>query len=112
MQTQKMRKFDELIRKELSLIINQLLPGSFASITAVSVSKDKSFAKVWVASPIDSEINLIKLKELEPELKTSLAKSIVARRIPGLLFVLDKTEAEAQKIEKLIHNIKAENENR
>lgn len=105
-----MRKFNELIRKQLSLIMNDILPESFISVTAVHVSKDKSFAKIWISSASQIETNLKRLQNLEPMIKTRLAKEIVARKIPKLHFVADRTEEEAQKIEKLISSIKTNNE--
>lgn len=105
-----MEKFDELIRRQLSVVINQMLPDSFISVTAVHVSKDLSFAKIWVSSTTEMESNIKRLKSLEPSIKTELANEIVARKIPKLYFVADTTEEEAQKIEKLISSIKTGNE--
>lgn len=105
MVTHKMKKFDELARRHLSIIINQILPESFVSVTAVNVSKDKSFAKIWISSAFEVNKVVKHLQSLEPVMKTQLANEIIARKIPKLQFVADKTEEEAQKIEKLISSI-------
>ena len=106
MVTSKMRKFDELISRELALIINSILPESFISITSVRVSKDKSFAKIWISSTSDMDQILESLKSHQSAIKTQLANKVMARKIPKLQFVADTTEEEAQKIEKLISSIK------
>lgn len=106
MPVDRMEKIDELVRNELSLLIRELFPDQFASITQVKVSKDLSYAKVWVSGVPNPE-EIVKLcKENSKKIRNELAGKIELRRVPQFHFVADNTEAEADKIEKLIREIK------
>lgn len=78
------------------------------TLTAVDVSKDLSYAKVYFTS-----ISNMTHKELEKEvneaasfLRGKLAKVIEIRNIPELKFVYDESIEYASKIEKIITEIK------
>jgi len=107
MVTSRMQKFDELVKRELSSEIQILFPDSFISITQVHVSKDLSFAKVWLTTPTKDIDDMVKrVQSKAPEIRKVLAKKIIARKVPNLYFVSDKTEEHAQKIETLLSEIK------
>lgn len=102
----RMEKIDELVRNEISLQIRELLPDRFISVTQVHVSKDLSYAKVWVSS-VDKLEEIVKYcRQNSSLIKKNLAAKIQLRKIPSLNFVADNTENEADKIEKLIKSIK------
>jgi len=105
MVTTRMQKFDELIRRELSVEIQAFFPDSFISITQVHVSKDLSFAKVWLSSTQDIDKIVKQIKTVSSEIRKNLSKRIVARRVPNFYFVSDKTEEHAQKIENILSEI-------
>lgn len=106
MATNRMQKFDELITRELSTELQQRFPDKIFSLTQVHVSKDLSFAKVWVSSIDEADKLVVYFQNYAKELRSILAKKIVARRVPSFYFVVDSTEEKAQKIEKLISSIK------
>lgn len=110
MVTTRMQKFDELVRKEISMELLTLFPDEIVSVTQVHVSKDLSFAKVWLSSPGDIEKVVAKARTKAAEIRKHLAQKLIARRVPNLYFVGDKTEEQAQKIENLLREIK-ENDN-
>lgn len=103
-----MQKFDELIQRVISEEIRMLFPNEMISVTQVHVSKDLSFAKVWLSSIGDIDDTVKRAREHGTEIKRALAKKVVARRVPSLYFVADKTEEKAHKIETLLSEIKKE----
>lgn len=106
MVTERMKQFDELVLRALSQIIFRLFPEDFSSITKVNVSKDLSFAKVWISAQNDVDKVVKKYTDNCFDIKKELSEKIVARRIPKLHFVADKTEENAMKIEELINKTK------
>lgn len=101
-----MQKFDELINREVSQIIQRMFPDRIFSITQVHVSKDLAFAKIWVSSLADVDSLIKELRGESHSIKHELSKKIIARKIPNLYFVADKTTEEAMKIDRLIEETK------
>ncbi len=111
MPSHKIERIESDILKYLSNIIfletdDELLKT--ITLTAVDVSKDLSYAKVYFTS-----ISNMTHKELEkdvneaaPFLRGKLAKVIEIRNIPELKFVYDESIEYASKIEKIITEIK------
>ena len=111
MPSHKIERIESDILKYLSNIIfletdDELLKT--ITLTAVDVSKDLSYAKVYFTS-----ISNMTHKELEKEvneaasfLRGKLAKVIEIRNIPELKFVYDESIEYASKIEKIITEIK------
>ena len=105
MVTNRMQKIDKLIFRELSSELLRLFPDRFFSLTQVHVSKDLSFAKVWVSSRVEPEKLVEEFQSIASDLRKTLAKKVIARRVPSLYFVADLTEEKAEKIDKLISEI-------
>jgi len=109
MVTNRMQKFDELVLQELSKDLLGLFPGFVFSLTQVHVSKDLSFAKVWVSS-VEDPLKLVeKFNQSASSLRKTMSSKIVARRVPKLYFVVDDTEEKAEKIDKLFRELKEQN---
>jgi len=106
MVTTRMQKFDELILREVSLEVQKRFPSEIISITQVHVSKDLSFAKVWLSAVQNIDNTVKEAQKQSSEIRKALAKKIIARRVPNIHFVADKTEEHAQKIENLLSEIK------
>lgn len=106
MQTNRMEKVDNLVKQALSKIIFSMIPEEVISVTQVQVTKDLNFAKVWISSLEDIDRATQKCIRLTPEIRKELAANVSLRKTPKLHFVPDKTEEEAQKIEKIILEIK------
>ena len=108
MANDRMDQIDELVKREISVILQILFPDFIITVTQVKVSKDLGFSKVWISSNGD-DTELLKLCKREAkEIRQKLAKKVVLRRVPYIQFVLDQTEKEADKIEKLFDKIKEE----
>jgi len=108
MVTNRMQKFDELVQKELAVLIREMYPDHISSITQVHVSKDLSFAKVWISSIVDVDDLVKSLRDNRSALRKMLSKKIIARRVPSLYFVADKTEEKAEHIDNLLNTLKDE----
>mgnify|MGYP000916613838 CR=1 FL=1 len=101
-----MQQFDELILREVSKELQRRFPQAIFSVTQVHVSKDLSFAKVWVSSFQDVDALVEDARKEAGDMRKVLAKTVVARRVPSLYFVADKTEDQAMKLDKLIEKVK------
>ena len=106
MVTNRMQKFDELIMREISMMLRELFPGQIVSVTQVHVSKDLSFAKVWVSARENVEKVVSRCRAHAKEMRAELSQKVVARRVPSLYFVSDLTEEKAEKIDKLLEEVK------
>lgn len=106
MTANRMDKVDELIKNEVSLLLREFFPEEIISVTQVKASKDFSYAKIWVSSVKNIDDTVKKCQTKSSEIRKELAEKIELRRIPSLHFVPDKTEDEADRIEKLIKEIK------
>jgi len=103
-----MQKFDELILRELSTLLQMRFPDQIFSLTQVHVSKDLSFAKVWVSTIKNHKELVHQFSQVAAELRKDLSKKVVARRVPNLYFVADLTEEKAESIDRLLNEIKVE----
>lgn len=101
-----MQKFDELILREVSTELRSLFPEIIFSVTQVHVSKDLSFAKVWISVIGDADKFIKEARKHAAEMRNILAKRVIARRVPALYLVADKTVERAQKITELIEQTK------
>ncbi|MEI6498871.1 MAG: 30S ribosome-binding factor RbfA [bacterium] len=108
MATSRMEQIDALIKKEVAIALHSHFPDDFISVTQLHVTKDLSYAKVWISSPIDTIRAVKESNNIRKEIRTELSKKITARRVPSLHFVADFTSEQASKIERLITQIKDE----
>lgn len=100
----------DTIQKELAQLIHQELKdprvNKLITISQVKVTKDLSYAKVYV-SVLDDDKTHIKsvvdaLNHAASFLRTSLAQRIKLRTIPQLSFIYDDSLVEGQRLSKLI----------
>ena len=80
---------------------------SFVTVTAVSITNDLSFAKVYVTVLNDKERdNILKLlNKASNFIERELAKRIEIRKMPNITFVYDKSIEYATNIENIIESI-------
>lgn len=100
-----MEQINELVNHEVSIQLLKLFPNKIISITDVSVSRDFSFAKIWVSILEDREKTLEACQNKSAAITKELAKKLEFRRHPKLLFLLDESEIYAHNIDKLINEI-------
>ena len=107
-------KVGDLIKKEISLILNTKIKDErfkLININAVKVSKDLSVATVYYSIIGSSTDDLDQLSEkafakFAGMLRSELSKEIKIRRVPKLVFRYDESIEYASKIEKLLESIK------
>ncbi len=106
------------MREELASLFQRSMPeylDGMITIVSVKVTADLSLAKVYVSifrSKTEPSILIKRLNANQPELRTELAHRVRMKRIPELRFYLDDTLAEAERIEKLLQNVREEDEKR
>ncbi|OGT21953.1 MAG: ribosome-binding factor A [Gammaproteobacteria bacterium RIFCSPHIGHO2_02_FULL_42_13] len=108
MSENRMHRVESLIQSELARIIQKELSDPrllFITVTGVDVTRDLSYAKVYVATR-DETNNPETLKILNGAakfLRHHLADCIELRKIPALHFYYDEGVAHGTKISKLLN---------
>ncbi len=104
-------RINELIKETLASIIleeAEVPPGVFLTVVKVDTSKDLRYARVFVS--VFPEKKFQRTIELLGKriyvIQGALNKKLHMKPLPRIEFVADRTEAEADKIEKLLKEIK------
>ena len=82
--------------------------SGFISVTSVSISRDLSYAKVWISILGDDREKEIIFQGLESArgfLRKEIASHIRLRRIPELFFLEDNSIAKGSKVFEIMNNI-------
>ena len=101
----RMDKINELVKHELSREILLRFPNEIVSVTAVDVSRDLSYAKVWISALENVEDVVKRCRAEASELTRVLARKLVIKKVPKLSFYADNTPDRVEKIEHLIDEI-------
>lgn len=107
----KQQRIETIIRKNLAEIIQIDLKNphlGFVSIPEVRVSKDFSYATVYVSFIIEKEAEegMKALEHSKGYIRSSLASKMSIRRCPELRFVLDEGYKKEARITELLNNAK------
>ena len=113
MESKRQMKYERLIQREVGEIFQKearhLLGSTFATITAVKMSPDLGFAKVYVSimQERDRKMNFKVIEEHKSEIRKYLGRRIgkTVRAIPELAFTLDDTEDQAAKIDDILSKL-------
>lgn len=108
----KQRRLEGIIRKDISEIVQFELKdpaAAMTTITDVKVSKDHSYATVYVTFFDDSHraAGLSALKRASGFIRSRLASQLDLRRCPEIQFKLDTSEEYGRHIDELIREIHA-----
>lgn len=111
--TTRQQKFSRLILKEISEIFQRdkrgILDNNLITVSDVSVSPDLSLASIYISMMLvrDKDKVLEKLNLHKREIRKSLGERIgkQVRIIPELVFYIDDTQEQAQRIEEIIKNL-------
>jgi ribosome-binding factor A len=100
-----------IIRKSISEIITMELKNphlGFVTIPEVKVSKDFSYAKVYVSFMFENEIEegMKVLEKSKGFIRSGLAKRLDTRRCPELVFILDESFKKEARITELLNKDK------
>jgi len=106
----RINKVNELIRASLAEIISreiEMPPGVFATIVKVDTSADLRYARVFVSvfpeKRFGKTMHLLEKKAYL--LQGLLNKRLHMKPLPRIEFVADRTEVEADKIEKILKQL-------
>lgn len=105
-------KVNALIQEVLSKNLGKelsLKPNVFLTIGKVDTTRDLRYTRVFISVYPESESHYV-MKTLQKEcyrLQKSLYDKLHMKPLPRLSFELDKTELEADKVEKLLNEIRA-----
>lgn len=107
--SRRIKQVNELIKRELSQIINREIDwpdGVLVTLTSVETSTDLEQARVWVSIfPFEKFKEMMKiLKRERGYLQGLLNRRLIMRPLPKIQFLIDRTEEEAEKIEKIFSN--------
>ena len=98
-QNRRIQKVSSLLRKEISLILNNdlqdsLISENFISITKIEISPDLHYCKIYISCSVDEEKKnyLIELlNNSKSFIRHKLSQRVEMRRVPELTFKIDKT---------------------
>lgn len=103
-------RINELIKETLASIIQEeveIAPGVFLTVVKVDTSKDLRYARVFVSvfpeNKFQKTIELLEKKIYM--IQGALNKKLHMKPLPRIEFVADRTEVEADKIERLLKSI-------
>lgn len=108
--SERIRKINKLIQQHMGEILTRELNiklGVFLTVSKVDTSPDLRYTRVFVSVFPEKESNYA-LKTLINEmyrLQGALNKKLHMRPLPRIQFTIDPTEAEADKIEKILLEI-------
>ena len=107
----RVERLNEQFRRELTEILHGAAKDPRVlgvTLTGVRVAPDLSFARVFVAPHVaetENEEALTGLRAALPFLRKELGARMRIRRVPELRFEIDRTLAQAQRIEQLLHEV-------
>ncbi|HLF33130.1 MAG TPA: 30S ribosome-binding factor RbfA [Cyclobacteriaceae bacterium] len=115
MESKRQQKFARMVQKELGSIfqrdVKNLFGHAFISVTTVRMSPDLSIAKVYLSIMMadDKQACLENIVEKKSQIRKELGHRIgkISRITPDLHFFIDDSVDYAQKIEKLLKEIKS-----
>jgi len=107
----KINRIESILLKEISYILaNEIKDKNidFVTVTAIDVTNDLSFAKVYVTVLEDEkkETTMKALNDASGFIRSKLFNRVDMRNVPELTFVYDESIAYGKKIETLIEEIK------
>jgi ribosome-binding factor A len=110
MKSQRQLQIGENIKRNMSEIFLRedilTVPGSYITILEADVSPDAKNVKIFIdifGNETSHKKILDKLNDMVPFFRHQLAKRVMLRVIPEIVFVLDKTEEKASNLEALIN---------
>ena len=111
----KLERLGNIFVEAISKVIHEEVKDDdikFVTITAVDISSDLSYAKVYFTNLIDKdrEIVLKALNRASGFIRGKLFDMVEIRKMPELTFVYDESIEYGNKIEKIISEINKEDE--
>jgi ribosome-binding factor A len=113
--TYRIERLNSFLRQEISDLIQRYVKdprlGTFVSITAVEITKDMRYAKVFISrygTDLEKADTIKALESASGYIRHELGERMKTRRIPELSFRLDNTMEKADKVLRIIDEIVSE----
>ena len=109
----KLDRLRHIFTEEISKIINEEVKDDdikFVTITAVDITSDLSYAKVYFTNLIDNDRDKVEkaLNRASSFIRGKLFDKVEIRKMPELTFIYDESIEYGNKIEKIIDEINRE----
>ena len=112
----RIQRVSSLLKKEISQILmndleDNLIIDNFVSITKIDISVDLQYCKIYISSTAGSDTNEKIVENLNISkslIKHHLCKRVQMRRIPEIVFKLDKVYEEGLSVLKLLDGLRLE----
>ncbi len=113
--TYRVERLCSLLRQEISDLVQHHVKdprlGNLVSVTAVEISPDMRYAKIFVSrlgNDNEKKETLSALSSASGFIRHELSERMKARRIPELTFKLDDTMEKADRVLRIINEISSE----
>ena len=118
-QTRRIQKVSSLLKKELSLILNNdldepIILDNFISISKIEISPDLYYCKIYITSEVEDEkkVKMVNsLNNLKSFIRHKLTQRIQMRRIPELTFKMDRALEKGLTVLKLLDKLRDQKNN-
>ena len=118
-QTRRIQKVSSLLKKELSLILNNdiyepIISDNFISIAKIEISPDLYYCKIYITSAVDDEKKekiVNSLNNLKSFIRYKLTQRVEMRRIPELTFKIDRALEKGLAVLKVLDKLRDQKNN-
>ena len=116
-QNRRIQKVSSLLKKELSLILNNhldepIISDNFVSISKIEISPDLYYCKIYITSAVEDEKKekiVDSLNNSKSFIRHKLTQRIQMRRIPELIFKIDSSLEKGLAVLKVLDKLRDQN---
>ncbi len=113
----RIEKVSSLLKKEISLILNNdlndnLILENFVSVTKIELSADLQHSKVFISTSAEEKIKQLILENLNSaknKIRFLLSQRVQMRRIPDLVFKIDRVLDQGLAVLKVLDQLREKN---
>ena len=113
-QTRRIQKVSSLLKKELSLILNNdldepIISDNFISISKIEISPDLYYCKIYITIEVEDakKVKIVdSLNNSKSFIRHKLTQRIQMRRIPELAFKIDRALEKGLAVLKLLDELR------
>lgn len=118
-QNRRIQKVSSLLKKELSLILNNdldetIISDNFISISKIEISPDLYYCKIYITSAGEDEkkVKIVNSLNISKSfIRHKLTQRIQMRRVPELIFKIDRALEEGLAVLKVLDKLRDEKNN-
>ena len=118
-QNRRIQKVCSLLKKELSLILNndlgeEIISDNFISISKIEISPDLYYCKIYITSSVGDEqkVKIVdSLNNSKSFIRHKLTQRIQMRRIPEVTFKIDRALEKGLSVLKLLDKLRDQKNN-